>query len=318
MDKKLSWRELKALNDIYEKRKSKAKIQKHPYINYLLKTKSLIGYRHANTKVLIPALRFDDFYQNNFLEQFQYYKDFLEQNGIATDACRSFKEEDIKTLIFISENKKELSQKLTNIEDFSSKIFEYGGSKYLKNRKGLKNAVCKILEIEEFPLQQKDHQWRLVIDCLNPKAIVLCENKSFLMQSWIAKKHKVKLWYVGGNNIRIVDDIDIEEFSKPIFYSCDWDLAGLQIYSRIKMKLRNRGVTIKLLYPNRPHNYMPVDSPYHKSFWQRMKDFTGLNKVDFTETEISLVDKLIKTNQWIEEESNDLILMLKNELSNLI
>jgi hypothetical protein len=36
----------------------------------------------------------------------------------------------------------------------------------------------------------------------------MCENKSFLKQPWIAKETQTKLWYVGGNNIAIIDDID--------------------------------------------------------------------------------------------------------------
>ena len=53
-----------------------------------------------------------------------------------------------------------------------------------------------------------------------------------MKQPWIAKNTEVKMWYVGGNNIKVLDDIDEKELVKPIYYSCDWDLAGLQIYTR--------------------------------------------------------------------------------------
>jgi len=312
MDNKLSWRELKALNDLYTLGQSKAKIQQHPYIKYLM-TKGLLDQKFGYSKVLISIGGFRMFYENNFLHKYLNYKLFLAENDIETDARKTFLEEDIRTLMFIKENKDELHAKLTNIEDFSSKIFDYGGSKYMKNRPCLKNAVYKILAIKEFPSEQKEHQWRLVVDCQEPKVIVLCENKSFLKQPWIAKENDLKLWYVGGNNIRIIDDIDQIEFTKPFYYSCDWDLAGLQIYSRIKAKLVLRDKSIELLYPNEPHKPLPVDSPYHKSKWESEKLFSGLNIADFKTKEIELIKYLISIDRWIEEESNDLVQMLESK-----
>jgi hypothetical protein len=88
-------------------------------------------------------------------------------------------------------------------------------------RNSVRNAVLKILEIDEFPQTSKDLQYRLVVDYPNPKAIILCENKSFLKQPWNAKELEVKLWHVGGNNIAIIDDIDEMELPYPMYYSCD-------------------------------------------------------------------------------------------------
>lgn len=314
MNKNLTWRELKALNDLYVKRRSSAKIQDHPYIKELLERKGLLDRKSANLKVLIPAYGFEVFYEKSFKESFQFYKAFLKESELESDARRTYSEEDIKTLMLIKENKDELKRKLTNIEDFSSKIFDYGGSKYLKNKLSLKKAVYNILDIEEFPLEQKEHQWRLVVDCQEPKAVVLCENKSFLKQPWISKKLNVKLWYVGGNNIRILNDIDETELSKPFYYSCDWDLAGLQIYSRIKMNLKDRNKSIELLYPNEPHHSFPVNSPYHKSKWKKEILLSGLDLKDFNEKEQQLIKQLIIKDEWIEEESTDLSEMIKSVL----
>lgn len=303
----ITWKELKALNDIFIKESSKAKIQKHPFIQYLIQDKGYLDYKEGNNKILIAANGFDTFYKKRFEKQFNASKAFLETNGIETSAKKSFTIEDIKTLMLVSENKKELSSKLTNIEDFSSKIFE--NSKYLKGKKSVRDATCQLLGIDEFPLEKKDHQWRLVVDNRNPKAIVLCENKSFLRQPWIAKEMEIKLWYVGGNNIKPLDDIDEMELLRPFFYSCDWDLAGLQIYSRIKKKLQLRNKEINILYPNHPHKEIPVITYGHKSSWNT-KPLSDLDKNNFDQKEIELINDLIKKDKWIEEESTDLSRMI--------
>lgn len=307
MNKNITWKELKALNDIYTLKQTSAKIQDHPYIKHLINEDGLLDYKVGNDKYLITTDKFQEFYELEFKQQFIASKEFLEQNNIETSAKKNFTTEDIKTLMFIGENKKEFSSKLTNIEDFSSKIFE--NSKYLKGKISVRNAVCKILGIKEFPLGQIDHQWRLVVDNPNPKAIILCENKSFLRQPWIAKEMQVKLWYVGGNNIKMIDEIDEIEFTKPIYYSCDWDMAGLQIYCRIKSKLKLRNKEISILFPNKPHKKIPVNTFSHKSHWNN-KPFSGLNKDEFKHHELELIKDLIHSDVWIEEESTNLSLMI--------
>ena len=309
MNKNITWKELKALNDLYLLKKTKANIQGHPYINYLLNDKGILDLKRDNNKIIITTDRFENFYEMNFKLQFDATKSFLENEEIEISAKKNFTLDDIKTLMLISENKLEIKSKPTSIEDFSSEFFD--SSKYLKNKMSVKNAILKILSINEFSLDEKENQWRLVVDNQNPKAIVLCENKSFLKQPWIAKNAQIKLWYVGGNNIKILDDIDELELNKPIFYCCDWDLAGLQIYSRIKNKLKNRNKQILLLYPNSPQKRISVYTPYHKSYWNLNKPLSGLLKEDFSNNELTLINELIKEEKWIEEESMDLIELLK-------
>lgn len=306
MNKKLSWRELKALHDLFEKRKSRAKVNDHPYIKFLFHEKGWLDHKPGNNDVLVPADGFDAHYKHEFKEKFIHYRQFLLNHGIETDARKTFTDEDIGCLMLISGNREELRNKLTNIEDFSGKNFEHGGSKYLKNRKSIRDAVLQILGIEEFPQLAKDYQYRLVVDHPEPRAVVLCENKSFLKQPWISKKLHIKLWHVGGNNIGILSDIDEIELSRPFYYSCDWDDAGLHIYSRIKNRLAEKDKEIHLLYPNEPHKPLPVDSPYHKSKWKPDKMLSGLNLEHFTEKEQQLVQQLIQRDEWIEEETTDL------------
>jgi hypothetical protein len=215
----LTWPVLKALNDLYEKKKTAAKIQGDSFIRYLMSQTDFIVQKKGNNNILIAQDGYEKYYEENFQSAFQYYHDFLNLVGIRPDGGKNFTEEDIRTLMIIYESKNKLKDSLSNIEDFSGKIFDYAGSKYLKFRDSVRNAVLKILEIEEFPQTSKDLQYRLVVDYPNPKAIILCENKSFLKQPWNAKDLEVKLWHVGGNNISILEDIDEIELSYPIYYS---------------------------------------------------------------------------------------------------
>ncbi|MCF0266344.1 hypothetical protein KW868_17995 [Acinetobacter guillouiae] len=313
MNNNITWKELKALNDLFHLRKTKANIQEHPFIKYLLEDKCILDKKLGNNKIILATENFDKFYKENFQIQYDEAKNFLIESGIEPSAKKNFTLENVKILMLIAENKIELKNNPTNIEDFSNEFFET--SKYLKNKISLRNAVLKILDITEFPLDKKENQWRLVIDHPTPKAIVLCENKSFLKQPWIAKNVGVKLWYVGGNNIKIIDDIDEMELSKPIYYSCDWDLAGLQIYSRLKEKLRSKNTDIALLYPNEPHKKISTYIDYHHSHWDSTKILSGLKMDYFSENELNLICDLIKNKKWIEEESFDLQKILIDTLS---
>jgi hypothetical protein len=315
--KDFTWPVLKALNDLYEKKKTAAKIQEVDYIRYLMTQTDLIAQKKGNNNVLVAGDDYEKYYEDNFQSAYQYYYNFFKKVDIRPDGGKNFTEEDIRTLMVIYESRNELRGNLSNIEDFSGKIFDYAGSKYLKLRNSVRNAVLKILEIDEFPQTSKDLQYRLVVDYPNPKAIILCENKSFLKQPWNAKELEAKLWHVGGNNIAIIDDIDEMELAYPMYYSCDWDFHGLTIFQRIKNKLKNRGVEIKILTPPPPHQYLPTDSFMHKSRWDYKVAFSGLDKKVFSTNEQELVAKLIKEDLWIEEESNVLKDMYYHNLNGI-
>lgn len=308
LNKNITWKELKALDDLFHKGKTIANIQGHPYIKYLLDERCILDRKLGNDKVIFSTDRFAKFYEETFKIQYDEAKKFLIGEGIEPSAKKNFTLEDVKTLMLIAENKTELKNNPTNIEDFSNEFFDT--SKYLKLKKGLRDDVFKILGITEFSLDKKENQWKIVIDNRKPKAIVLCENKSFLKQPWIAERMEVKLWYVGGNNIKILDDIDEMELSKPFYYSCDWDLAGLQIYSRIKTKLKERGTNIQLLFPNEPHKKISTYINYHYSHWDLSKTLSGLQMDIFSKNELILINDLITNEKWIEEESFNLLEMI--------
>ena len=226
----LDWSLLKALNDVYKTGKTSAKIQKNKYVQYLILDEELLEPKPGSKTVLLTTLRFENFFEKAYLQRFIHYASFLKQSGLESNARQNYNEDDIKTLMFIEHNKTEIKDKLTTQKNFSREFFKGKGSKYVENKKILKRAICHILGITDFPDQdKKDNNWRFVVDCKAPKAIVLCENLNFLKMPWVAEKLKLKLWYVGGNNIKIIDQIDQNEFQYPFYYSCDWDHAGLQI-----------------------------------------------------------------------------------------
>jgi hypothetical protein len=104
------------------------------------------------------------------------------------------------------------------------------------------------------------------------------------------------------------------EFANQFYYCCDWDLAGLEIYERIKKKLKLRNKDILLLYPNEPHKKISTYIEYHASHWNLNKVLSGLQVENFNKKELKLIQDLIKNELWIEEESFDLIAIIKSVL----
>lgn len=311
-NKKLTWRHLIALNQLYLEGFTKLRIREHVYIEHLIRTKRLVKPKPGNSKFLEAQAGFKRFYEAEFKESFILYKDFFQRNQLDHDARREYNEDDIRTLMFVADQKQNLIINLTTLRTFSAAVFKGKGSKYLENHESLKTAVCKILGVNDFPDKDpKNLQWRLVIDCINPSVIVLCENLAHLKYASKARSWNVELWYVGGNNIGIIDYIDPEKLTKPFFYSCDWDYHGLKIFSAVKRKMVLKNVQVSLLTPCNIEDALPVNSPFHESAWNHDLEFSGLEITDFTQSEIGLIKTLIKGDKWIEEESYDLIELLQ-------
>ena len=310
MNKDLTWRVLKALDSLYNTGKISSIIASNSYIKYLIE-KKIIKYLFGNTNYLVPSNGFHSYYMNNLLPDFIQYEEFFKNNGIESSGRKTYTIEDIKTLIFIVNNKEELKKSLTTRRTFSSQIFKYGGSKYLEKHPGLNNIVLQLLGVKDFPAEDPiTLQWRFVVDCPNPDMLILCENLDFLKMPQTARQHNIELWYVGGNNTKNVQYISSEKLLKPLYYSCDWDYHGLRIYCRLKDIFKEKSKNLNLLFPSNIRYRLPVNSPNHGSLWNSSLDFSGFNKSYFNSKEIELISQLIEKNQWIEEESNDLVQML--------
>jgi hypothetical protein len=301
-NRNLHWRHLKALHQIYSKGQTKNKIQDHPYIDYLIR-KNYLRQKLGRSNTLIPDHGFEEYYKIEHLRTYEEMEKFLVEND-ALKIQSNYKEEDIKKLMFIKSQKEQILKDKYSRRTFSTVFFGKENSKYLESHQGLEDAVFNI--IGPFALRDpKDQQYRFVVDCPNPEVIVLCENIDFLTTPWVSRENNIELWYAGGNNIKKLDHLPTIEL--PIFYSCDWDYDGLRIYERVREKIPE----IRLLYPSAIENLKPVVSENHKSIWKENQDFSGLKAQLYNEQERSLINSLIKKAKWIEEESNDLVEMLR-------
>jgi hypothetical protein len=313
MKKSVEWKYLIGLNQLFKNGKTNLKIGNNSFINQvLIKQKKLIRPKMGNPKVLEAKYGFKEYYEIEFLDYFEYYSNFFEKTGLESNAHKTYNEDDLTSLAFIFYQKDELKKKLTTEYTFSTRVFKGKGAKYLSNKPSLRDAVLQLLEINEFPEKDpKNSQWRFVVDCKNPKIIVICENIACLKVPYEYKQNNIELWYVGGNNTTQLKDIPAGKIERPLFYFCDWDHHGLSIFSRIKGIFQEKGRSITLIDPISLDDALPVNSPHHNSKWRKI-DFSGLNKDDFTEQEIIIIMSLIKDENWIEEESMDLINILNS------
>ena len=307
----IKWRILKALNALYENRKTPSTILSDGFVDYLTHPRRLLRRKLSNANYLEPCNGFAAYYEKNFKTDFQNAEQFLSAAGLEHDARRSYTLNDINTLQFIAANKSELQQSLTTLRTFSSRVFTYGGSKYLETHRSLLEAVYQLLEIEQFPAEDpKILQWRFVVDCPDARNIVLCENLNFLKTPRIARDNHIELWYVGGNNISNIDYIPAHKLTLPLYYSCDWDYDGLKIYERLQDRFARKSKSITLLYPS-PILRKSVDSPEHNSRWKHDQPFSGLIRSAYSQEAISLIQDLIAQDEWVEEETCELIEMVK-------
>lgn len=307
----MEWKYLKGLYQLYTLKQTKLKIINCDFINQvILKQKKLIKYKVGNHNIIEASPRFKEYFEQEFLETYKYYNNFFEKSGIENDAKKSFDEEDLKALMFVFYNKEEIKKNVTTEKKLSALIYKNQNSKYLSNKLSVKNAVLKILELSEFPEKDpKNNQWRFVVDCYEPKIIVLCENIDCLKVPLEYKNRNIELWYVGGNNTKPLEDISQDKLKLPIYYFCDWDYNGLLIYSTVKKIFRSKGAEVKIIQPFSLEAAIDVDVKHHKSKWKD-NDFSNLNRNDFSSQQIELITELITQDKWIEEESLDLIHIL--------
>lgn len=316
MKKNIEWKYLIGLDQLYRNGKTNLKIGNNGFISQILmKQKKLIKPKMGNPKVLEAKYGFKEYYEEEFQDYFEYYSNFFKKAGLESNAHKTYNKDDLKSLAFIFYQKDELKKTLTTEYTFSARVFKGKGAKYLSNKPSLRNAVLSLLDIENFPEKDpKNSQWRLVVDCLSPKVIVICENIACLKVPYEYKKNNIELWYVGGNNTDPLKDIPGSKIELPLFYFCDWDHHGLSIYSRIKKIFEEKGKDIRLVKPLSLDDALPVNSPHHNSKW-RNKNLSGLNREDFSEEQLNIIENLIESDCWVEEESMDLISLLEQESS---
>lgn len=300
----MNWIELKALNNLYINGEVKLNdtLSKSGEINYLMNSLRILDRSHNR---LFTLDGFISIYEKEYLKKYNIYDAFLSEYGLLKPQLR-FEESDIQILIGIKEDmnngnleplREQIIKNEATVRIVSLMFFK--NEKYLLGKEALINAVKLFLEIEELA-DDKDQQYKYVLECNDPKCIVLCENVDFLKRPTLARTNNIELWYAGGKNINKLAFSDTRGL--PIYYSCDWDYDGLFIiYPLVKEKIP----MIQLLTPN---GYPKgIDETEHNSKWT-IKD----RNINFLLTSIqqNIMNNLIRDNQWIIEESNNLIKMI--------
>lgn len=302
----MNWIELRALNNLYSNGEVKINdtLAKSGEINYLINSLRILDRTHDKLFVLEG---FSELYRKDYLEKYHRYEAFLLSNGLLKPQLR-FEESDIQILIVIKEDmdngnleplREQIIKNEATVRIVSLMFFR--NEKYLLGKESLINAVKSLLQIDELA-DDKDLQYKYVLECANPKCIVLCENIDFLKRPTLARANHIELWYAGGKNVTKLDYADTRGLT--IYYSCDWDFDGLFIiYPLVKEKIPN----IKLLIPSGTPK--GITETEHNSKWENIKD----RNIDclLTASQLDIMNDLIKRNQWIIEESNDLFVMLK-------
>ena len=178
-----------------------------------------------------------------------------------------------------------ISDTLT-LKEIASIFFK--GSKSIRKDTKLHQAILNILEVDYLAEDEHDQQYLTVLHCKSkkPLRILLCENKNLLTKK---RFETTELWYAGGKNINKLKFVNIPDI--PIYYLCDWDNDGIEIYYKVKQIYKQ----LNLIIPNQPIKY--------KSTKEHLEWKIDIRKEMFTEEAVKLLNVLIENEKWIEEES---------------
>lgn len=305
MRNSLNWRYLKGLYKLYKSGSVHLKLMDNAYVkNVLCLRKRLLGFKDGNKNIIVAKNGYQTFFEKELLPQYEYYEKFFNESGLGASGLKQYDHYDLQTLMFIFNNREQLQHNLTTARIFSSNVFQQKDSKYLESRQGLMKDVLFLLGIEAFPANSsKENQWRFVVDCPEPKYILLCENIDYLKAWWEFHANNIELWYAGGNNTPVIERISQRHLDLPLFYVGDWDYHGLDIYCRLQCILKEKGKEIQLVTPDpKTTIYKTIKSGKHESKW-KSEDFSGLNRSLFSQGQVGIIENLISTNKWIEEQT---------------
>jgi len=304
----MNWIVLKALNELFINQavKKNATLNDSGEIAYLIDPLQIVRDQSKNF-IALPG--FEAFYKKHYKDNYDRYREFLDANQLLKQQTR-FEERDIKTLMRIKALKDagrldELRKQIIEIDESVRGVSQmfFINDKYLDDRPSVVNALKQILKVSHFS-NEKDQQYIYKLECDNPQRIVLCENLDFLTKPNKPRKFNIELWYAGGKNIEKLRYADTRGL--PIYYSCDWDYDGLLI---IYPLVREKIPSIKLLVPNGPPK--GINETEHASKWANREKLAELaERQIFNSFELKMINDLVGADQWIIEESNDLISML--------
>jgi Uncharacterized protein conserved in bacteria C-term(DUF2220) len=303
----MNWQTFKSLYELYESGKTK--------FRSTLAEDAVFKYHSDQTKELLFTRKeisvvdenFKNTFQTRYLKKYNDCLAFLDGMGLNTPYCK-FEVDDVLVLRDmkfqmdagqLNEIQEQIIQSNETRRGVSLMFFK--NEKHLDTREALENAVKLILKVDDFA-DNRDFQYLYVLHCLKPQKIVLCENLHFLKMPGKPRENQIELWYAGGRNIEKLSYTDRRGL--PIYYLCDWDYDGLDIFRAVKEKIPE----IILLTPNgEPRDIIKTE---HKSLWRNQENLellSGLPLELFSNEQKQLIKTLIKGNSWVIEESNNLI-----------
>ena len=264
---------------------------------------------HVNTIIKVnPNESFADTYERDYKENYDKAIGLLERYDLISPYIR-FHDKDFEILLTLEQQVKSgeldlLREQILKAHESVRGISQmfFVNDKYLDGKGKLIEAVEKILDVPPLP-SGKDKQYLYVIPCKTPEKIVLCENLHYLKLPELSRPNNIELWFAGGYNVQMLEHVNLKNL--PIYYSCDWDYDGLEIYKLVKEKIDS----IQLLTPNgEPKGILESK---HDSLWTEQKDNSYYsNSAYFNEDQQKKIQKLVENNNWIIEESNNLLEML--------
>ncbi|GAB3862264.1 hypothetical protein GCM10028822_42730 [Hymenobacter terrigena] len=300
-----TWRHLRALHKLRHEGETQASL-KGPYFDFLFK-QGFIDYKPSTTNIKVKRPGFDQEYDQHIQVVYDWAYGFLslfeldEPNSPLTLL-------DIYNLEQVVDQVDVVVKGGFTQRQAGSNFF--GGAKVLKQSKTLNAAYLKVTNQLDYPELNDIRDRALTVSgCPNARRILLCENEDYLLQPHVARALQTSLWFTGGNNLKPL--FHSPDPNPEFYYACDWDYDGLMIFRRIWALYAARNQRITLLTPvvNAPRKH--TNSPQHASKWK--SDF-WTNKIEsrapaaqvFSAEQRKLIEELITTDNWIEEESSKL------------
>ncbi len=274
----MNWKALKQLDQLFAEGKTSNELLQLPLGKRILEMEYVTP---SNKKTIAKTSLYDTFYSDKILSKFNAFKDLIDKYKLADT---NFYESELAALIKIETDKERILETNKNQKEIATLYFD--SAKYLTKPSKLYDAVLKVLEVLELPVDEHDQQYLTVLHCKNKiaKAIILCENDNQIRKP---RLNEVEFWYAGGRNtakLRFINEPTI-----PFYYLCDWDNRGIEIYQDIK---RNIFPNIKIIIPQEPIKLL-----------DKIRDWkTQIDNSLFSSEATQLLEKLIP-EKWVEEES---------------
>jgi hypothetical protein len=247
----MNWKVFKQLHQLYTTGETSIDVLQVPLVQ---RWHEMDYLENRDRKTVGKGELYDTIYQKELLQKYQSFETLLATYDLVDT---NFKEDDLIALLNVQSDREEIL--ITEKSQKEISILYFNNEKYLKKGATLFTAVLKILRVTELSSTEHDQQFLFVLHCKNkiPKTVILCENLNLLRKP---RLNDIELWFAGGRN---TDKLKfVAEPLVPIYYLCDWDNKGIEIYQDIK---KNIFPKIEILIPQEPIKFSDALSEWKTS-----------------------------------------------------